>query len=103
MNIIVDRISRVLVDFDTEVEYMRNGYPRLVNKDIAFVADDIEVFTGVDIPENVVAGKYCYTEEDGFYLNPDYEEPNPYGLTDEQYNEIVDSVIAQVQEGVING
>lgn len=103
MNIIVDRISHVLVDFDTEVEYMSNGYPRLVNKDIAFVADDVEVCTGVDIPENVVVGKYCYTAENGFYENPDYVEPNPYGIPDELVEQIKNDTIAQVQEGVING
>ena len=28
-----------------------------------------------DIPEEVEPHKYCYTENDGFYLNPDYVEP----------------------------
>lgn len=27
------------------------------------------------LPEDFVANKYCYTETEGFMLNPDYKEP----------------------------
>lgn len=30
----------------------------------------------IEIPVEVKAEKYCYTAEDGFFENPDYEEPN---------------------------
>lgn len=31
---------------------------------------------GVEVlPKDFEPNKYCYTEIDGFYLNPDYEEP----------------------------
>lgn len=30
----------------------------------------------IEIPAGVKAEKYCYTAEDGFFENPDYEEPN---------------------------
>ena len=29
----------------------------------------------VEVPSNVEVEKYCYTENDGFYENPDYVEP----------------------------
>ena len=29
----------------------------------------------ITIPAGVKAGLYCYTAEDGFFENPDYEEP----------------------------
>lgn len=29
----------------------------------------------VNLPNNVEERKYCYTENDGFYENPDYVEP----------------------------
>ncbi|WP_207708624.1 hypothetical protein [Emergencia sp. 1XD21-10] len=47
--------------------------------------------------------KHCYTETEGFYKNPDYVEPNPYGIPDELVEQIKNDTIAQVQEGVING
>lgn len=28
-----------------------------------------------DFPDGILEHKYCYTEEKGFYLNPDYVEP----------------------------
>ena len=31
------------------------------------------------LPDDFESNKYCYTEEQGFYLNPDYKEPtDPY-------------------------
>ena len=29
----------------------------------------------IEIPSGVVVEKWCYTAEDGFFENPDYEEP----------------------------
>ncbi|MDU6264200.1 MAG: hypothetical protein E6600_06815 [Anaerocolumna aminovalerica] len=42
-----------------------------------------------DIPDGVVTGKYCYAEEDGFYLDPNWKEPprTPEQL-DEAFNEM---------------
>lgn len=28
-----------------------------------------------ELPEDFEPNKYCYTEAEGFYLNPDFEEP----------------------------
>ena len=44
-----------------------------------------------NVPSDVAVYKYCYTEADGFYLNPDYIEPdvsNTYGIPDELFNQI---------------
>ena len=35
-----------------------------------FVLHEVE-----SVPEDFESNKYCYTEADGFTLNPDYEEP----------------------------
>lgn len=36
------------------------------------VTDDIVEYDVEEIPEDFVQNKYCYTEADGFYANPDY-------------------------------
>lgn len=33
------------------------------------------IFEVNDIPEYVQEEKYCYSEENGFYINENYEEP----------------------------
>lgn len=33
------------------------------------------VYDVEEIPEGVKEGKYCYTEEKGFYINENYKEP----------------------------
>lgn len=102
MILIVEKETDILLDMDSEIDYMDNGYPRLINKDTAYVKDDVHVYEILEIPEFVETDKYCYTETAGFYLNPDYEEPNPYGIPDELVEQIKNDAIAQVQEGVLN-
>ena len=49
----------------------------LVNNDsVAIPPQFIKgVFEVEEIPEGVESEKYCYTEADGFYKNPNYVEP----------------------------
>lgn len=47
----------------------------------------------VEAPTGVEPHKYCYTEEKGFYPNPDYVEPKPY--TKEQYDAVLVSLIEE--------
>ena len=44
-------------------------------------------------PEDFKPNKYCYTETEGFYLNPDYEEPVP---PEEQ--SVIDGIMREVSE-----
>lgn len=55
-----------------------------------------------NIPSDVAAYKYCYTEVDGFYLNPDYIEPdtsNTYGIPDEIYHAVIDDYTVELFGG----
>jgi hypothetical protein len=38
---------------------------------------DIIAIDSDDLPSDFELSKYCYTENDGFYLNPDYVAPQP--------------------------
>ena len=72
MFIITNKKKNIVVDTGNEVTYWDNGYPVIVEKDVAFVKEDVNVFEVNELPEDFEQGKYCYTEEKGFYVNPDY-------------------------------
>ena len=73
------------------------------------VTDDIIEYDVESVPEDFVQGKYCYTEEDGFYLNSDYVEAEPQNqVMEEQLKEALTEIaqlkaeLAQVQSMVAN-
>ena len=64
---------------------------------LAFELHEVE-----SLPEDFVPNKYCYTEVEGFYINPDYVEPdltNTYGVSDELYHQIIDDYTAEIYGG----
>ena len=105
MYVITDKNKHTLIAVGEILDYIpENGYPTLVNERIAFVPDAIIIYEGVDnIPEDYTSGKYCYTTEKGFYLNPEWIEPditNVYGVSDELYHQIKDAAVEQIQQEV---
>lgn len=79
--------NRILM-MGERMDYMSNGYPRLVDENVAFPSFMVNVNgepvpegetadkplpEGVEVPEGVEPEKWCYTKEQGFYENPDYE------------------------------
>lgn len=89
--IITTKEDDVIVAFAKQLSTLENGYWHSVLADVAYPnttcyaydADGqiAEVHGGapakigapIEIPSEVKVGKYCYTEDDGFYPNPDYE------------------------------
>lgn len=71
-----------------------NGYPVLIEEDVAFPTESVNVYQNVDnVPYDkyLKAGKYKYTSEDGFTINSDWvapDETNTYGIPDELFNQI---------------
>lgn len=70
-----------------------NGYPVLIEENTAFPPETVNIHQNVEVSDEVKSNpsKYCYTESEGFYLNPDYVEPDPtntYGISDELFNQI---------------
>lgn len=96
--------NHVCVGSGDAVTYQSNGNP-VIDGIMAYAFGvfvyDVEVNA---IPTDYENYKYCYTPEVGFYLNPDWKEPNenPYGLTDEQIETIEqayrDRLAKEVQE-----
>ena len=103
MYLITRKEDNVCLNFGNELDYISNGYPRIVEKDIAFVKENVNVFEVTELPEDFKQGKHCYTEEKGFYVNPDYVEPDPtntYGIPDELFNQIKSDYREQIAQEV---
>lgn len=70
-----------------------NGYPVLIEENTAFPPETVNIYQNVEVSDEIKSNlsKYCYTEEQGFYENPNYVEPdatNTYGIPDELFNQI---------------
>ena len=102
MIIVINKTNTVFIAFGEKLDHMSNGYPRLVNENVAFPTEMVDIYEGVTIPEGAEPNKYCYTPTDGFTVNPNYVEPNKYGLPDDLLNTIqADYTEELIAEGVI--
>lgn len=97
MVIICDE-KNVIIEYDTTVIYDSNNYPYLPNKNVAFVPNNINVLMATDMPQDIEIGKYCYTEADGFYPNPNWHEPSAYDLAPQ---DIVNAIIDEYTNELI--
>lgn len=91
--------SNIVMMIGEALDYMSNGYPRLVNENVAFPIDMVNIHEVLEVPTEVIPDKYCYTEADGFYINPNWVEPDPtntYGIPDETYHAIINDLTSEV-------
>lgn len=82
-----------------------NGYPVLIEENVAFVPGNINIYQNVEVSDEIKSNpsKYCYTSEQGFYKNPNYIEPDPantYGIPDELFNQIKSDYREQIAQEV---
>lgn len=102
MYIAVSRDKNVFVGRSERIEKWENGYPVFPDLNRAYIPERFFIYeTG--IPAGVTEYKYCYTPIDGFYENPNYTEPNRYGISDSLLRKIKDDTIAEIEEAVLNG
>lgn len=102
MFLITNKNNRVVEGFGASLDYMSNGYPRLIDINTAWPKEAVDVFEVSATPEDLQVHKYCFTPDGGFYINPDWSEPNEYDIPDELLRKIKDDAIAEVEEAVIN-
>lgn len=98
--LITNKETNEVMRWGDKLDYLSNGYPRLIDENVAFVANMVNVHEVESVPVEVSSLKYCYTEEQGFYENPNYVEPNPYGIPDELLQQIQDDTAAQIVQEV---
>lgn len=96
MILITEKTHGVILEIGEQLDYMENGYPRLIEKNIAFPDWSVNVYKDVKVPEEVQPHKYCYTDGKGFYVNEDYTEPEKLYTLDEAAAIIASEVNANV-------
>lgn len=102
MYIVCIKDDNVVIGCGANIGTLNNGYIILVDENVAYAPNDVNVYEINGVPNDYVREKYCYTEEDGFFLNPNYEEPNPYGIPNEVYNSILDDYTNElIESGVL--
>jgi hypothetical protein len=102
MFLITDINTDSVIDWSEKETYGPEGYPMVEEKNLAFPYWIVKTYTVDEIPEEVVPYKWCYTEEQGFFLDPSFEEPNnSHGISNELYNTIRDEAVAQIESEVI--
>lgn len=102
MYIITNKRDNVILGMGERLGYMSNGYPRLLDKNIAFVTEQVNVNEVENVPSEVSVDKYCYTTEKGFYINPGWVEKDPsniYDIPDEVYAKVIDDYTMKLLEG----
>ena len=102
MYIITGKQDKDVKGYGSAVTYLENGYPYILEMDTAYIPDDVKIDEIESIPEEVEIGKWCYTQDDGFYTNPLWIEPNQYGIPDKLVEQIKNDAITEVEEAVIN-
>lgn len=102
MYLIINKETRIVEAYGEKLDYMSNGYPRLVDINTAWPRSMVVVENVAGVPEDMQPQKYCYDSE-LFYLNPSWEEPNDYGIPEELLKQIKDDTIAEVEGAVLNG
>ena len=103
MIIITAKDTNVYLMSGEHMDYLDNGYPRLIDENTAFPTEMVNVYKDVTIPDGIIPGKYYYKPLDGFTANVNYVEPNKYNIPEETYKTIQDDTIADlISLGVIS-
>ena len=98
MYIIVEKEKHICVDIGETFKPWDNGYPSL-DGILGYPNELYESYKVDTIPKGVEVNKYCYTEVDGFYINPNYVGPDPtniYDIPDETYHAIINDITSEV-------
>ena len=103
MYVITLKNTEEVVSIGESLSYLENGYPILVDENICFDPQDVDIHKIESTPSTISNNKYCYNDEKGFYENPNWTEPdvtNIYGIPDSIYHQIKNQAIAEVQQEV---
>lgn len=98
MFIFISKETNEIASICGSLHYATNGYPVDSEKNIAYPTVLFDVIEVSNIPVGVELYKWCYTESDGFYPNPNYREPSAYDLAPQ---EVVDAIIDEYTNELI--
>lgn len=75
MYIVTLKSDDSIVGTGKKIDYLSNGYPRLIDRNIVYDIDAVNVYEVDSIPDNTNVIQYCYTVSKGFYENPLWYDP----------------------------
>lgn len=102
MNIITDKKDNSVIFISNKILEEDIYYYPQENNFIYFKKEFTNNYILNEVPDYIELYKYCYTDENGFYENPNYEEPNKYGINNELLQQIQDDILADlINMGVI--
>lgn len=102
MWVITNKEDSAIFGFSDVIEQHDSGYSKLNDLGIVIKESDWRVYSVQEIPEEVIPGKYCYTEEKGFYENPNWVEPVEPDPTEEILQNYRESLAREVSENGYN-
>ena len=75
MKYVITGENDIIIHISDTLEYQSNGNPLVDNGQLA-IAEYIvkEIYKVENVPEEVEESKYCYTDKQGFYKNPNWKE-----------------------------
>lgn len=81
----VNKDHNLVSGFGEEVRILDHGWGfEFVDTKTCYATADFEYFdiSGIDLPADIptMIKDYCYTPEEGFYVNPDPPKEMPYGV-----------------------
>lgn len=98
MYLITGKKDKRITDISTTIGYETNGNIILDNSTQIACFKEVDVHEVEEIPEGVVTEKYCYTEADGFYVNPNYVEPvDPNAEMEELKEQVTNLQLAMLE------
>ena len=80
MKYIITNKDNEIIHISDTIGYQENGNILVDNGSLAIAKapnEKMGVYEVEDVAEGICERKYCYTEEQGFYKNPNYREPEP--------------------------
>lgn len=116
MYLVVNHKNVIIEISETIGEQEISGNILVHNGSLAIAKNQVKaVYEDVEVPDEIIEGKYCYTTEKGFYLNPRYnnkdaeiealktklaETENKLVETDAQITEIQLALVEQAESEV---
>lgn len=92
MYVLTDHNSIIIAISET-LEYQSNGYPLINHRTLAIPTQYIKAIKEVSkVPSEIKERKYCYTEEEGFYINENWKEPVNPNEQEERISALEDAV-----------
>lgn len=75
MFLITKKSDDTVIMWGARLDYLDNGYPRLVDENVAFIPEEVNIYDNIIIEDGIEEHKYSYTKDKGFYITTGWLSP----------------------------